>query len=297
MQRYEVPPPLRRHDLVQVVAPSGPFDADRLAHGLARLGELCLRVPAGLSARRAGFLAGDDTARRNELQAAINDPEVRAIWVARGGYGLSRVVDQLDLSPLQVQPKWFCGFSDATVLHLHLLRSGVMSLHGPNLTTLVDTPTLDIVNTVNLLQGIPPSSLTELSCWIPGVARGPLVGGNLTVLFCEQAAGTLALPPGSVLFLEDVTETSYRIDRMLSSLQRAGVFERLSGIVLGEFTDCSPGKFGVPVEDVLREHFAKLGLPCVAGFPAGHGSRQHPFIHGSECTLDASAGCLRFDKE
>ena len=125
-----------------------------------------------------------------------------------------------------------------------------------------------------------------------GEAEGPLLGGNLTVLFAAHAAGRLRLPARAILLLEDVDEPSYRIDRMLSALVQAGALEHVSGIVLGEFTDCSPGRYGVPTEHVLAERLGLLGVPVLAGLPVGHGRHNAPLVLGAPARLSARTSSL-----
>ena len=286
------PPALRAGGAIAIVAPSGPFEDEQLKSGLARLSRYRTSVPDQLWSRRHGHFAANDEVRLRELQEAFDRPDLDAILIARGGYGLGRIVDELDLTGLRAHPKWVCGFSDATALHQRLLREGLLSIHGPNVTTLAGASEEDADLLFRLLAGAPPEPVGNLEVLVGGAVRGPLVGGNLTVLFCEAVAGRLSLPDGSVLFLEDVTETSYRIDRMLSSLERGGHLAPVAGVVLGEFTDCSPGKFGVETRDVLREACLRWGLPSAGGFPAGHGKRQHPFVHGRNCAL--ADGVLTF---
>jgi muramoyltetrapeptide carboxypeptidase len=279
---------------VRVVAPSGPFDESLLQAGLARLARYDVCVPPGLWGRRAGLFAGSDAERLAELQEALDDPEAGAVLVARGGYGLARILPQLQLERLLAAPRWLLGFSDTTVLHHALARRGLASLHCCNGTTLAHAAAQDVERLELLLGGRAAPPAGGLAPLVPGHARGPLLGGNLTVLFAEAAAGRLALPPGCVLFLEDIAETSYRLDRMLTALLDSGALRGVSGLVLGEFTDCSPGKHGVPAEQVLGEFAARLGVPAVAGLPAGHGARNLPFVHGAPVALDADAGALSF---
>ncbi len=286
------PPALEKGDLIHVVAPSGPFESNLLQTGLAKLSLFRTRLPATLLSRRDGFLAGTDNERLTELQAAFDCLEARAILVARGGYGLGRLLERLDLSGLKKNPKWLVGFSDVTLLHAQVASEGFLSIHGANGTTLALTSDEEVSALVRLLTGdlhqsfVVPDVLTE------GKANGPLFGGNLTTLFAEAAAHRLKIPPGAILFLEDVTETSYRIDRMLNSLRVGGYFKGLRAIVLGEFLDCSPGKFGVPTSKVLADNLGVLGIPLVAGLPFGHGAQNFPLLHGGHATLDTHTRTL-----
>lgn len=289
------PPSARAGALGRVVAPSGPFDEELFDRGLARLPEFDWQVPSGLRARQHRFFAGTDAARLVELQAALDCPDARIVLAARGGYGLGRIAHQLDWSGFASHPKWIVGFSDVTVLHHACLGAGFASLHAHNATTLASAREEDVEALRSLLAGEASGPWKDLVPLVPGRAEGPLAGGNLTVLAMEAVAGRLRLPSGALLVLEDVSETSYRVDRMLDALLRGGHLDRIGGLIFGDFTDCSEGRFGVPIELVLEEAAARLGRPAVRGFPAGHGERHRPWVHGAPGRLDAAAGQLSTD--
>lgn len=290
-----LPPSLADRPRVHVVAPSGPFDLDLLKAGIARLEPHCdVFVPPGLFERRDGFLAGTDDERARELRDAT-ESSADVLWIARGGYGIGRILSGWDPTPLVARPRLLVGFSDATSLHLALAARGVASVHGPNLTTLANAHDDDVDALLRLIRAprarVAIESLRALSHAARAghaAAPGPLVGGNLTVLVTEAAAGRLVIPPGALLFLEDVTETSYRVDRMLSALADGGYFQQISGLLLGDFTDCSAGKWNVSVESVLEERLGALPCPVYAGLPVGHGARNRALLHGVTATLDGS---------
>jgi len=273
---------------IAVVAPCGPFDAQDLKRGVARLGPFQVRAAPDLAARRQGYLAGTDHERRTELQAALDDPTLGAILIARGGFGLGRIIDQLDFTAFQQHPKWIVGFSDATVLHARLWSLGFRSLHAPNGTTLGRSTEQDCAAVMRALLGSDRPEF-ELVGVRPGSVTGTLVGGNLTVLFTEAAAGRLQLPENSLLFIEDVTETSYRVDRMLHALLSGGHLESVVGLVVGDFTDCSAGKFGVEVSSVLLDFAERLGIPVATGLPVGHGARNYPITLTSNARLNVDS--------
>ncbi len=285
------PQPLSPGDRIVAVGPSGPFERERMLRGVARLQDRYEWVVAERLGRGAqGFLADSDAMRRAELQAALDDPACRAIWVARGGYGAQRILGGLDFSAARSRPPWLVGFSDATALHRAFHDQGIVSLHAPNLTGVAEAEAGALARLVELLESAKPSSewhgLEALAGrpW-QGSVSGTAFGGNLTVLFAEAAAGRLRVPRGAILLLEDVSETSYRIDRMLTALADAGHFAEIGAIVLGEFTDCSPGKFSVPVAEVLEERLGSLGVPVVRGLAMGHGATNEPWLHGATAEL------------
>ncbi len=280
------PEPLAPGDLVAVVAPASPFGRAEFFRGLAWLqGRYRLRVASSIFTRQ-GYLAGDDARRASELTGAMNDPNVRAIVAARGGYGVTRILGDLPWETWAASPKWLVGFSDITALHAHAWRRGVASVHGPNVT------------------GLGAASPWSRWCWMQSVeapharrvwsglevlrdgeARGPLVGGNLSLLEALAAAGDLVLPAGAILALEDVTERPYRIDRMLTSLRRGGHLARVAGVVLGGFTKCEPGPDGVTVTDVLRDRLGDLGVPVLTGAPFGHDVVNDAFVVGARVSI------------
>jgi muramoyltetrapeptide carboxypeptidase len=241
---------------------------------------------------REGYLAGSDERRLAELDARLRDPSVAAVVVARGGYGLGRIAHRADWAALRAAPKWLVGFSDATVIHVEALAIGVASLHAHNTAGLGRGDAHRRERLRDALEDPERArTVSGLETWVPGRATGPLVGGNLTVLFTCLAAGRLDVPAGSLLLLEDVTEQAYRVDRMLTALSVSGVLDRVAGIVVGDFTDCPPSR-GVTVREVLEERLTGLGVPVVAGLPVGHDLENQPFVLGVPARLDAGAGTL-----
>lgn len=242
---------------------------------------------------RDGFLAGSDKRRRAELADAIAAPEVAAVIAARGGYGITRIASDVDFEPLRRSPKWLVGFSDVTALHAEAQAVGVASLHAHHAAGLGRGDAHARAEWLAALEApLAPRALTG-QVLRRGKARGPLVGGNLTVLFTCAVTGRFRLPAGAILALEDVTEVSYRIDRMLSALRVGGHLRGLAGVALGGFTDCPPGLHGVPVEQVLARELSSWGVPVLTGLPFGHDLPNQPLLLGAEAELDAEAGCLR----
>ena len=287
-----VPAPLGPGSRVAVIAPAGPCDRTLLFRGLGWLAERYrVEFDPGIF-ERLGYLAGSDARRLAELDRALADPGVGAVLAARGGYGLTRIAERANFAALRRHPKWLVGFSDVTALHVEALRAGVASLHATNVGVLGqgDARTRDAF--VSALEAPAVSRvLGELECWTPGSARGPLVGGNLSLLAACAAAGRLRWPPGAVVAFEDVTESAYRIDRLLTSLLSAGHFDRVSGVVVGSFTDCPPSA-GVEPRAVLMERLGELRVPIAAGLRFGHGDWNEPLVFGLDAKLDATRGEL-----
>ena len=284
------PPPLVPGDVVHVVAPSSPFEEGPVRAALAWLAErYVVRFDAGLFAR-AGYLAGDDARRRDELARALGAPDVKAILAARGGYGASRFAHEIDFAILSRSPRWIVGFSDITVLHAEAWRAGVASIHGPHLSALGRADPEVREAFVRILESpATPRTFSGLSTVVSGSHTGTLVGGNLAVLHATAAAGRLALPAGAVLLLEDVTERPYRIDRMLTTLELGGHLAAVGAVVLGDFTQCDPGADGITAGEVLFERLGRLGVPVVAGLPCGHGEVNEPLVLGGEARVEGEA--------
>ena len=286
------PPPLEIGDTIHIVAPSGPFDRTLFWRGLGVLASRYrLRFDPDICARR-GFLAGSDSRRRHELTRALSDPSTRAVLAARGGYGLTRVLPGIAASSLLDAPKWLVGFSDFTALHLECSRLGLMSLHAANVTGLGRGDSRARQSYLEALT-VPLRSRTLTGVAASnGLARGPLVGGNLTLIHTVAASGRLRLPTGCILALEEVAETSYHLDRMLEALVSAGHFDRVAGFAIGELTDCSGGRFAVPAADVVRQQLRRLRVPIVEALPFGHGRVNSPLTFGAIALLDGRNGTL-----
>lgn len=282
------PPPLSPGDRVAVVAPSGPFDRPAFEKGLQVLSRRYQPVFTERIFEAHRYLAGTDASRSAELQAALDDVSVHAIFAARGGYGSMRLLPSLRLGA----PKWLAGFSDFTSLHGAAQKQGWRSLHAPVLTQLGKQPEDVIERFFASLEGQPLAPLPGLRSITKGVAEGPLLGGNLSVF--TRLIGTPWLPDlrGSVLLIEDVGEKPYRLDRMWMHLELAGLFDGVRGIVFGEFTGCDEKDHSAA--DVLDELAVTLGVPCAAGFRVGHGEVNQPLVLGAPVRLDADACTLSF---
>jgi muramoyltetrapeptide carboxypeptidase len=284
---FELPEALRPGDLVAVVAPSSPFEPAEFWRGLAWVrGRYRVRMSSGVLARDA-YLAGDDARRTRELTLAMQSTEVKAIVCARGGYGAMRVLDALPWDAFARRPKWICGFSDVTALHVEAQLRGVASIHAPHVTGLGrDAPPISRAAWIAALERPTAERVWGgLVSIHPGRASGPLVGGNLALLAAMAGAGRLRIPAGALLALEDVTERPYRIDRMLTSLRMAGHLSRVAGIVVGDFTACEPGADGRTAFEVLHERTRDLGIPVLMGAPFGHGTRNDAFILGAPAEI------------
>ena len=292
------PPRLHPGDRVAVVAASGPVDRDKFEAGIEALSTRYQPVFDATSVyARAGFLAGDDAHRLQALQKAIADPDTRAVFLARGGYGLTRIASSLDKGALREHAKPIVGYSDVTALLTVCANAGVAAVHGPMVSDLARLCDRDRASLVNLLENPAPGViLSDLEAMVGGAARGPLLGGNLEVL--TRLLGTPLQPDfrGAVLFLEEVGELPYRVDRALTHLETAGVLEAVSGVLLGDFTDCDEVENGEVKQpsaaEVVSERLGRLSVPVALGGAFGHGENKMSLPYGVTVELDTEAGRL-----
>lgn len=283
-----VPPPLTPGSRIRVVAPAGPFEVSAFEAGVAALSASHSVIYEEEILSRDGYLAGSDQRRLAELQTALDDPECDAIIPVRGGYGTMRLLDQLDLDGFLARPKWLVGFSDLTALHACINRQAVVSIHGPMVAAFGrerlagQSHSLERVEAV--LRGGSPPSLRGRTMR-EGHARGRVIGGNLAVL--AALLGTRFFPQveDAILVLEDVGEAPYRVDRLLTSLRLAGVFDQVAAVVFGQFSRCLPGPDGTRVEDVLERAVANVSFPVLANISVGHDPENHPLLLGAEAEI------------
>ena len=294
------PSRIRSGDLVGVVAPSGAVDGERLAAGVRALEGLGWRVMVGAAAlSRRAYLAGTDEERRADLQRMIDDPSVRAIFCARGGYGSQRVVPNLDLAPLIRAPKPIIGFSDATALLSAVVTAGVVAFHGPMVAVDVARG-LSAAAEEHLTRAISdPGYLWDVRVPVaiqPGHATGRLVGGNLSVLVTTLGTPWAPDTDGTILFLEDVHEWPYRLDRLLTQLRQAGRLDRVAGVVFGTMATCR-GDAGIGPLEVVRDFFADAPYPVGLGVASGHDDTPSDIENlalplGVSVSLDVDGGRL-----
>lgn len=280
------------------MSPSGPPNPDHVRVGARLLEGWGLRVELAPHALgRLGYVSGSDEERLLDLQRALDDPDCKGVLCTRGGYGSDRIVDRLDLSRVRAAPKVFVGFSDITALHLRLVREvGLVTFYGPPMAwdTSRNGPLAE-ASLRRLVRGGPPGLplvFTPRPDEPTGVltagstAEGVLVGGNLTII--AASIGTQSQPAlaGRILFLEDVGEEPYRVDRMLTHLERSGVLSEVAGVLLGQFTSCKGNGDEPTVVDVLGEHLGRLDVPVLGGLAVGHACEQETLPLGLPVRID-----------
>lgn len=305
------PPRLRAGDTVGLIEPAGftddAFDLDLVKETIVAMG-LKPRLAKHV-AERHGYLAGKDADRAADVNAMFADPQVRAVFAVRGGWGCARILPYLDFATIRAHPKLLVGFSDITALHLAFAaRAGFTTIHGPNAGSswprfawdafraiAFDGATPTLANPVSQEDRLVQRS-GRIRTFRGGRASGRLLGGNLTVL--AALMGTPWLPDfdAAILFIEDVDEAPYRIDRMLTQLSLGGVLGKVAGVVFGQCTNCNasgPSYGGFTLSEVLQQHLAPLGVPAFQGAAFGHVVNQFSLPLGVRAEIDADAGTIR----
>jgi muramoyltetrapeptide carboxypeptidase len=279
-------------DTVRIVAPARKVSKAQVEDAINIITNWGLKVQPGknLFADSHSYLSGTDEERLYDLQQAIDDPAVKAIVSARGGYGSSRIIDSLDFRALERTPKWIVGFSDITALHLKLFSKGLMSIHS-TMPILFATP--ESATSVESLRKLLTEDQTSV-VWPgskydkPGRANGRLIGGNLSLII--DALGTLAEPDmtGCILVIEEIDEYKYRLDRMMNHLRRAGKLAQINGLIVGHMTDIKESElpFNESVETIVLNAVRDYRYPVSFGFPSGHENPNLAWIHGEYYELD-----------
>lgn len=310
------PVPLLLPDgVVAVIAPSGP-SAGQIDQGAAWLAARGYRARIFPGCREAApvaapYLAGDDTTRLRDLHAAFADPEVDAILCLRGGYGAMRLLERIDFDLLRAHPKPFIGYSDITALHLAINRyAGFVTFHGPmlepDLLAAKQAPTESalfamLAGRVGRGAALTPPATYPLIALNGGSASGRLTGGNLSMICATLDTPYAIETRDTILFIEDISEAPYRIDRMLTQLRLSGKLENVRGVLLGEFTEIGADT-GERIDEAIllplfKETFEPLRIPVLSGWRSGHGDPNLTLPMGAWMTLNADAGQLRLEQD
>ena len=293
----QTPPYLKRGDCIGIVAPAGFMPFEKMESCINSLQDWGYNVRLGntTNSQSNNYFSGTDQERRSDLQEMLDDREINAILCARGGYGISRIIDGLNFKKFKKNPKWVIGFSDVTVLHAHIYgRLGIASLHAPMAAAFneenVNNPFIQSLR--NAIEGIP----ADFDCTAhrfnrTGKAEGELVGGNLALLTHLVGTSSDIKTKHKILFLEDIGEYIYNVDRMLIQLKRSGKFDKLEGLIIGGFTDMKDTErpFGKNVEEVIYEHVQEYDFPVCFGFPVSHGKENYALKIGGRYTLDVKS--------
>lgn len=290
----KIPPYLKKGDGIGITCPAGYMAAQKAQACIHTLQGWGFEVMVGktLGSRSKNYFSAPDEQRRDELQAMLDDGNIKAILCGRGGYGVGRIIDQLDFTRFKKNPKWIIGFSDVTVLHAHLFsKLGIASLHAPMASAFNEGENEFIRAFKNALTG----KKARYSCKThpfnrPGTARAELVGGNLSLLAHVTGTPSDIKTKNRILFLEDIGEHIYNIDRMMYQLKRSGKLDGLAGLVVGGFTDMTDTErpFGKTVYQLIKEITAEYPYPVCFGFPVSHGKKNYALKVGVEYKLSVN---------
>jgi len=297
------PPPVQYGDTVAIVAPARKIATEDLTSAAEKLRSWGLNVvlAKNINSQKHSYLAGADFERLEDFQRAINDPNIKAVICARGGYGSTRIIDQLDFTALMQYPKWVVGFSDITAVHLALLHYGIQSIHG-TMPVLFSKPDAEesLLSLQRALFGFDITlSAKENMHNKVGKGSGEVVGGNLSLIV--DSLGTSSEPNlrGKILIVEEIDEYFYKIDRMFMQLKRAGKFFDLAGLIVGHFTDIKDTvlPFGERLEDIVLRIVEDDHFPVAFNFPTGHENPNLAWYHGGRGTFEvtSSTASLKFD--
>lgn len=296
------PEPLKSGDKVCILSPAGKIDKVLLDNAMQTLTDWALSPElAPHAASEYGRFAGTQEQRLADLQQAVADPEVKAILCSRGGYGAVQLIEQLDRALVSNNPKWLIGYSDITLLHAFWSGAGVVSMHASMCKHLAEHPTDDISEMMRsiLFGGVPSYTTDAHELNRMGVGEGHLAGGNLAVLSGLHGTPFDFTYQDAILFIEDIGESPYKIERMLYSLRLAGVFEQIKGLIVGQFSDCPEDQLmGSTIYENIRALVSGYDFPVCFNFPCGHVDYNVPLLEGATVRLevDESSACLRFIK-
>ncbi len=287
-----MPPSLRKGDAIGIICPAGYMPAEKAETCIRVLKEWGYEVRVGKTlGNQFHYFAGTDEERKNDLQLMLDDSSIKAILCARGGYGMSRIIDTLDFTKFKKSPKWIIGYSDITLLHAHLYTQFKMaSLHSPMAAAFNDGAfTNEYVQSLKkVLKGNKLSYKTEPHLFNRlGKVSGELVGGNLSLVAHMIGSKSSYKTKGKILFLEDVGEYIYNVDRMMIQLERTGMLSELAGLIIGGFTEMKDTviPFGATVTELIKERVSKYKYPVCFDFPVSHSRENYPLKIGVKYEL------------
>ncbi|MDB5228303.1 MAG: hypothetical protein JWN78_2496 [Bacteroidota bacterium] len=291
------PPYLQKGDTIGITCPARKITGAEIQLAIDTFESWGLKVVLGDTIDKAHHqYSGTDKERRADLQRMLNDPNIKAIIAARGGYGTVRIMDDLDFRTLLDAPKWIVGFSDLTFLHAQLnCNIGMESIHATMPIAFQKNSEEAIQSLKDALFGHPlryefPSHLLNRN----GEMQGEIIGGNLSILYSILGTKTILQTSNSILFLEDLDEYLYHVDRMMIAMKRAGKLKNLKGIIIGGMTEMKDNEitFGMNALEIVREHVEEYDYPVCFGFPAGHISDNRAIIMGRHAKLSVSDMCV-----
>jgi len=288
---------LKPGDQIRIVSPSGAIDPAFIDGAKKTLTSWGLNATEGEFARNVyGRFAGTKEQRAADLQAALDNPNVHAILCSRGGYGVAQIIDKLDFTKFKANPKWLIGFSDITILHNAISNLNIASIHGIMAKHITELPadSDQIQQLKNILFGtLPTYQMPAHTLNRIGSAKGKLIGGNLSVL-----AGMIGTPfdlpyEENILFLEDIAEKPYHIDRMMQQLRLSGALSKISGLIVGQFSDCDEDPLmKMSIAEIIFDAVKTYNYPVCFNFPAGHVDYNLPLVMGTEVKMEVGEKVL-----
>ncbi|RZJ30770.1 MAG: LD-carboxypeptidase [Flavobacterium sp.] len=283
---------LHKGDTVAILATARKIDEATLEPAKKLLESWGLNVVLGRSiGKEENQLAGPDWLRATDFQEMIDNPSIKAVWAAKGGYGTVRIIDRIDFTKFKKKPKWIVGFSDVTVLHSHINNLGIETLHAM-MAISAKSASLDAIETLRkalfgekLEYHISPNEHNRI-----GKAKGEIVGGNLSVLYSIMGSKSQVDFKGKVLFIEDLDEYLYHIDRMMMNLKRNGWFDGVKAVIIGGMTEMNDNDipWGKDAHAIIQDVLKDYKFPVIYGFPAGHIKDNRALILGKTVSIDAS---------
>ena len=290
----ETPPCIKPGAKIRIVSPAGKVDERYVIPAVEWLQNQGYQVILGKYVFASHYqFAGTDSQRLSDLQTAIDDPETSCIICSRGGYGTMRIIENLNCSALHNHPKWIVGFSDITILHACLNKFGLATIHGamPRYFLNNGEPTENLQSLMQILTtGKISYSFESNKLNRAGKASGELVGGNLSVISSLHGTKYDIETDGKILFIEDINEYMYHIDRMMHQLKMTGKLDKPAGLVVGDFTDMKDNQqpFGKTIHEIIAESVQDFSFPVVYGFPAGHNKKNLALVFGKKWELSVS---------
>lgn len=284
------PTHLQKGDLIYITAPAKAIDEECVLYAKNFLEKNGFRVLVSENCLgQYNYFSGTDDERLADFQYGIDNPEIKAILCARGGYGCIRILDRIQWAGMLRNPKWLIGFSDITIFHQRMQRFELQSIHGPMPLNFADNTPEALITLLSAMKGEEYSiSLPTTKDNKTGHAKGKLVGGNLSILYSLLGTDDQLDYSNTILFIEDLAEQLYHIDRMFYAFEKAGVFNKIKGLIVGGMTDMkdTANPFGRTLEELILNHFTYRNIPIAFEFPAGHIPDNRALVLGKECSLE-----------
>ena len=287
-----LPPKLKAGDKIGIAAFAKKISFLEIQHAISVFKSWGLEVVVGQTIG-AGWnqFGGNDEMRKNDIQSMIDDPEIKAVISARGGYGSVRIIDDIDFSSFKENPKWIIGFSDVTTFHSHIHSNiGIPTLHA-TMPVFFQNNSSESNGSLKSVLMDDKMEYAETSIFVDlcknGETTSEIVGGNLSILYSNCGSSSSINTDGKILFLEDLCEYLYATDRMLQNLKRNGYFDNLSGLIIGSFTDMKDGSvpFGKTIEEMIFDYAKHLDIPIFTGFPSGHINDNKALVFGEKIQM------------